>query len=423
MTRIRRFTWGALGVGALSVLAAACGSSSSTSSTSSSSAGAAPSSITIGTAYAASGEFASASVPELDGLKLWISLENAKGGVYVGAYHKRIPVKLVAYNDQSSPQTAGVLYNQLITQNKVNILVADFGSVLTAPAVSIAQAHHYLLFDQSGTGIPFFTPGNPYIVLCNLPVSSIWPDPLANFIIQKHINNVAIVYGENDFDGSQAETLKAKLTAAGVHIATYEAVPTTTTSYGTIISTLAAEHPGAVLEFGYQPNDTAFLQQVESSGVHFPMVFTVFPGQQLGLFESQLGKAGLAYTYTYGTNFYNNYTTVTEGLPTQAFLAKLQATYPSAVNTLGLLGYNTGLVIEAALRNATSLSQLALRNAVTKVSGSLRTVDGTFAINSEGAQVGELLPLAQLFPSGNTVTLKPVTLPAPSVASAVYPAP
>jgi branched-chain amino acid transport system substrate-binding protein len=422
--RARRFGLGALSLGALSLVAAACGSSSSSSTSSSSTSSSAPSQITIGTAYASSGSFATSSVPELDGLKLWISLENAKGGIYVGAYHKRIPVKLIALNDQSNPSTAGVLYNQLITQDKVNILVADFGSVLTAPAVTIAQAHHYLLFDQSGTGIPFFTPGNPYIVLCDLPVSSIWPDPLANFIIDHHIKNVAIVYGGNDFDGSQAETLHAKLMAAGVHLVAYEEVPTSTSSYSTIISSLAAQHPGAVLELGYQPNDTAFLQQLESSGVHFPMVFTVFPGQLLSLFESQLGKAGLQYTFTYGTNFFNTYTNVSEGLPTKAFLAKLSATYPSAVNTLGLLGYNTGLVIEAALRNATSLSQLALRNALTEVSGHLTTVDGTFAINSEGAQVGELLPLAQLFPgSGNAVELKPVTPPAPSIASAVYPAP
>ncbi|WP_366525864.1 ABC transporter substrate-binding protein, partial [Ferrimicrobium sp.] len=113
---------------------AACGSSSSSSTTSTSSA---PSAITIGTTYAGSGTYATSSIPELDGLKFWMTQENKKGGVYVGAYKKRIPVKLVDYNDLSSASTAATLYNQLITQDKVNILVADFGSVLTAPAVSL----------------------------------------------------------------------------------------------------------------------------------------------------------------------------------------------------------------------------------------------------------------------------------------------
>ena len=109
MMSYRRYRRGALSMAALGVLAAACGNAASASS--SAAASAALRAITIGTTYASTGSFSAISLPELDGLKLWISLENAKGGAYVGAYHRRIPLKLVAYNDQSNPQTAGVLYN------------------------------------------------------------------------------------------------------------------------------------------------------------------------------------------------------------------------------------------------------------------------------------------------------------------------
>ena len=406
----------------LGVVAAACGSGSSATSTSVTSSPA-PSQITVGTTYASSGSFAISSMAQYDGLKFWASDENAKGGVYVGAYKKRIPVKIVAYNDQSDPATAGVLYNQLVTQDKVNILTADFGSVLTAPAVSIAQAHKQLLFDQSGTGIPFFTPNNPYIVLCNLPESSIWPKILSSFLISKHINNVAILYGTNDFDASQATTLKTALAAGGINVAYYQGVPTSTSSYGTLLTSIAATHPGAVLELGYQPNDVSFLQAVQSSGIHFPMIFTVFPGQLLSLFQSDVGTAGLAYTYTYATNYFHNYTSVTEGLTSSQFISAITKQYPSANNTVGLLGYNTGLVVEATLKNATSLSQTALRSAAASVSGHLNTLDGNFKINSEGAQIGELLPLGQLVPSPTGAQVKVVYPASQAVASATYPMP
>ncbi len=414
------------GVLAMGVVAAACGSSASGSSGStgtSASAGAAPAQITIGTTYSGSGSFAVSSLAELGGLKFWISHENSKGGVYVGAYKKRIPVKLVSYNDQSDPATAGVLTNQLITQNHVNILTADFGSVLTAPAVSIAQAHHMVLFDQSGTGIPFFTPSNPYIVLCNLPVSSIWPTVLSNFLIAKHISNVAILYGTNDFDASQATTLQSKLTKAGIKVAYYQGIPTSTTSYGTLLNTIHATNPGAVLELGYQPNDVAFLQAVQSSGLHFPMVFTVFPGQLLSLFQQDVGTQGLAYTYTYATNYFHNYTSVNEGLTTSQFLAQIAKAAPQANNTVGLLGYNTGLVIQAVLKQAKSLSQTDIRAAATAVSGHLNTLDGNFVINSEGAQIGELLPLGQLVPSAGSAAMKVVYPSSQAQAKAVYPMP
>ncbi|MDB5656842.1 MAG: amino acid transporter substrate-binding protein, partial [Tardiphaga sp.] len=99
----------------------------------------APAEIKIGTLYASSGRYASISMPVHSGLKLWIEQKNAEGGVYVKAFDKKIPIKLVAYDDQSNTATASSLYNQLITQDKVDILVADSGSVLTAPAAVIAR--------------------------------------------------------------------------------------------------------------------------------------------------------------------------------------------------------------------------------------------------------------------------------------------
>ncbi len=408
----------------LGITLAACGSSSSSSSSGSgSSTPAAPAQITVGTTYSGSGAYATSSIPELDGLKFWIQQENAKGGVFVGAYDKRIPVKLVAYNDLSSATTAATQYNQLITQDKVNIFVADFGSVLTAPAVSLAEAHKVVLFDQTGTGIPFFTPQNKYIVLCDLPVSSIWPDVLAKFLISKQIKNIAVVYGTNDFDASQAATLKSDLAAAGINLSYYQGVPTSTTSYGTILQTISAQKPDAVLEFGYAANDTPFLQNVQSSGMHFKMVFTVFPGQLLGLFQQQVGNAGLQYTYTYGTNFYVNYPQVTEGLNSAAFQTDFAKAFPGQLNSLSLDGYNTGLVVQASLKNAKSLSQADIKAGAMAASGNLTTVDGKFVLNSEGAQTGELLPVAQLFPSSAGITLKSVYPASQATGTAVYPAP
>ncbi|EQD43204.1 extracellular ligand-binding receptor [mine drainage metagenome] len=190
----------AAGLGLLGLLVSACGAVTPA-------APKAPAAITVGTLYSGSGSFATSSLPQLAGLKFWISQENSKGGVYVGAYKKRIPVKLVTYNDQSDATTAATLYTQLITQNKVNILAADFGSVLTAPAVTIAEEHHQLLFDATATGTTLFSAANKYIVLTATPTSGIWPDPLIKFLLSEHVSRVAILYDSNDFAASQAATV------------------------------------------------------------------------------------------------------------------------------------------------------------------------------------------------------------------------
>src|SRR5581483_9714377 len=113
----------------------------------------APAEIKLGTLYASSGRYASISMPVHDGLKLWLEQKNAEGGVFVKAFNKKIPLKLVAYDDQSNTGTAATLYNQLITQDKVDLLVSDSGSVLTSVAVPIARDRKMFLFDQTGTEI------------------------------------------------------------------------------------------------------------------------------------------------------------------------------------------------------------------------------------------------------------------------------
>lgn len=418
MERVRIGIAGAAAA-ALAILTAACGSSASPSAAPSK----APSDITVGTLYSSSGSYATSSQPELAGLKFWISQENAKGGAYVGAYHKRIPLKLVTYNDQSSASTAAVQYNQLITQNKVNILVADFGSVLTAPAVTIAQEHKVLLFDPTGTAPSFFTPGNPYIVLTSLPTSAIWPDPLVAFIKHEGISKVAIVYCSNDFDASQAATTKAGLIKEGITPLAYEAVPTSTTSYGTIISTVAAKKPQAFLEFGYPTNDISFLQNLQSSGDHFNMVFTAFPGQLHALLEQNVGEKGLAYTISYGFPPQLTFSNVTEGMTTSQFDSAFGAASSTPINFLNVAGYNTGLVVQTALKNATSLSQTALRNAVASESGKLKTLDGAFQIGSDGAQAGELLPVSQMIPANGTTKIGMVYPASKANTTVTYPAP
>ena len=145
-------------------------------------------------------------------LKLWVDQKNAEGGVYVKAFDKKIPVKLVAYDDQSNTATASTLYNQLITQDKVDLLVADSGSVLTAPAVAIARDHKMFLFDQTGTGASFFSKDNPYIALMADPVSTVWPKPVADFISHDGpglgIKKIAILYATNEFTGTQANAFR-----------------------------------------------------------------------------------------------------------------------------------------------------------------------------------------------------------------------
>ncbi len=384
----------------------------------------APAEIKIGTLYASTGSFAVASQGQYEGLKFWAEGVNKDGGLFVKAYGKKIPVKIVAYDDQSSTSTATTLYNQLITQDKVDVLVADFGSVLTSVAVPLAAEHHMLLIDPTGSGANFFTKKTDYLADVSIPSSTVWPIPLAQYLLKQHIKRVAIVYDANDFDASQAETMKAQLAKGGVTPVYYHGVPTTESNYTVLLHTIKATNPEAVLEFGYPPNDIAFLRSLSQSGLHFNMTFTIFPGQLAALMKKNVGVDGLAYTYTYPTPPLVRYDKVDYGMNTAQFEKAFDAEFHKAPTFLDSAGYNTGLVMQYMLGKSPKFTQEGFHDALLNdMSGKVTTLLGPFKINANGAQLGQPLPVAQIVPDGKDIKFVVLYPEEHATGKAVYPAP
>ncbi|WP_345798438.1 ABC transporter substrate-binding protein [Castellaniella sp. MT123] len=392
----------------------------------------APPEIKIGTLYASSGPFAAISMPVYLGLKLWVGIENAQGGVMVKPYGKRIPIKLVAYDDQSNTATAATLYNQLITQDKVDILVSDSGSVLTSMAVPIAREHKMLLLDTTGTGGKFFAGDNPYIVLMSDPVSTIWPKYAADFLIHEGpklgIKKVALLYATNDYTTTQANAVRKMIqeSHAPLDIVYDKGVPTSTTNYTVLINAIQAAQPDAVVQMGYPDNDVAFLRNLHESGTHFKWLFDIYPGLETDHMLKTAGADSMKYVYTYATSSVVEYK-VEHGMNLPEFHQAWDKAYPDSKVSFGfnsVAGYTTGLIIENALASTKSMQQLDLRAAIFSLSGKLKTLDGTFKLDEHGAQVGEITPLAQLVPDGKGGLKFAIVYP-PEVATgkAVYPAP
>ncbi len=384
-------------------------------------------SITVGTLYAGSGSFALSSGYQLAGLKYWINQTNANGGLMLNSAGKKLPLKLVTYNDQSSTATAQTEYTNLITTNHVNILVSDFGSTLTAPAVAIAQEHHQLLFDPTASSPGFFTATNPYIVDLSILVSSQWPLVLAHYIISQksNITRVAILYLDQAFTTAQAQTLDSALVAAGITPVYYQSTSASSAAeYSTLLQSINATHPQAVLNFGYDTNDIAFFQALNANSMHFNFVFTIYAGLEYAVLNKQTPAGSLNYTYTYASPPDVQYSNVNLGPTTSSFVNSWTSAYGSGPNFNNIAGYNAGLLIGKTIETAGSLNQTALRQAANKLSGNTTTLEGPFVLNTtSGAQLGMPMDVMQYQPT--STGLRPVVIYPTDLATgtAVYPAP
>ena len=369
---------------------------------------AAPKEIRIGDLYASSGRFAAVSMSLHDGLLLWANQTNAAGGAYVGAYHKRIPVRLVSYNDQSNTATVATLTDQLITQDKVDVLVADFGSVLTSVSVPIAREHKMLLINPSGTGAPLFSKNNPYVALVAQPASTVAMRYVTAFLATEAkrgtIHRIAILYDTNDFSGAQATVLKEELQNSGapLKIVYDKGVPTSTSDYTLLITGLQAARPDFVFELGYPENDIAFLRGLQDTGTHFGGVFANFPGWEPDLVAKAAGVAADKGTFTFMPGMFLAYKT-TAGMTAAEFHAAWLKAYPDGKVAYGLnaaVGYVTGVAIDQMLAHAPNLSQLGLRQGLFAASGKLVTLQGPFQLAPDGEQIGEINAVGQVWPDG-----------------------
>src|SRR3954465_11493668 len=72
-------------------------------------------------------------------LQMWVEDVNKKGGLL------NRKVELIAYDDQSNPATTPGIYTKLLDVDKVDLLIAPYGTVPTAPIMPLVKQRQLLL--------------------------------------------------------------------------------------------------------------------------------------------------------------------------------------------------------------------------------------------------------------------------------------
>lgn len=103
--------------------------------------------IKIGFGMALSGPLAANGKMSLVAMQIWEDDINAKGGL-LGR-----PVKLVYYDDQSSPSQVPSIYSKLIDVDKVDLIVSGYASTQIAAAMPVAIQKNKLFVSLFGTGV------------------------------------------------------------------------------------------------------------------------------------------------------------------------------------------------------------------------------------------------------------------------------
>jgi branched-chain amino acid transport system substrate-binding protein len=101
--------------------------------------------LRLGFSMARTGMLANATPSQMNTYELWREQVNARGGMSVGGVKRK--VEFVVYDDQSKPEQAVRIYEKLITDDKVDLLLAPWG---TPFHISIAPVLEKFKFPMVG---------------------------------------------------------------------------------------------------------------------------------------------------------------------------------------------------------------------------------------------------------------------------------
>jgi branched-chain amino acid transport system substrate-binding protein len=243
--------------------------------------------IKIGFSMSLTGPLAANGKMSLVAMKIWEEDVNAAGGL-MGR-----PVKLIYYDDQSSPAQVPGIYTKLLDVDKVDFAVSAYASTQIAPAMPIMIQKKRLFISLFGTGINDEFNYDKYFSM--LPTGPT-PKPTYTkgfFEIAMAQNpkptSVAIAaadaeFGRNACDGARenAKNLNLKIT----YDRTY---PPSTTDFAPIVRAIQAGNPDLVVICSYPLDSVGMIKAINEIGFKPKMIGGAMVGLQATVFKTQLG--------------------------------------------------------------------------------------------------------------------------------------
>jgi branched-chain amino acid transport system substrate-binding protein len=207
----------------------------------------------IGVSLPLTGDFSQPGTQAQRGYEVWRDMINANGGL-LG--HQ---VELKITDDASNQDTVVSDYTRLITQDKVNLVLGTFSSLLNFPASAVAEKNGMLFVEPAGGAPKMFNRGFKYLFFAQPAIASAQPNVFVNWIkslpADKRPQTAAYATQDDPFTRPVIESMQTQLEALGVKTVYSKVYPAETANFQTVASAIAAKKPdlvaqGAVFEDG-----------------------------------------------------------------------------------------------------------------------------------------------------------------------------
>ena len=242
--------------------------------------------VRIGYAIARTGPWsAGAQVSQEPNYIMWAEQVNAAGGLSVKG--KKRKVELIGFDDRSDAETMVRTYEKLMTSDKVDLILAPWGTGANFAVMPLVQKHGYPMLAPTATGRKLLDMKNPYFfALLQQPDRMM--DALAEFLAARSVKTVAFIHVDELFGLEQAAALEKSLKAKNIQIIEKKSYPLGVKDLQPVLNDIKAKNPDAFVSLSYPPDTFLVTGQAKATGFN-PKVFYAAVGTAFPVYRDKMG--------------------------------------------------------------------------------------------------------------------------------------
>jgi branched-chain amino acid transport system substrate-binding protein len=232
--------------------------------------------IVIGQAWSLTGPYAEgAKAIGLPVYDLWIEQVNAEGGIFVQKYNKKLKLRLVRLDDESSDTKMVSLLEKLIVEEKVDMLLPPWGSNNFFAAAPVANNHKKVLIAGPAQGIKLkeLIGRLPYtFVVLNSPDTQM--PALADILVAAGVKKAAIGFVQDLYGIENSQVASTEMAQKGIDVAMLRSFPLGTKDFSALFTESREKNVEAFLAFTYPDETFAMTGQAKATGFNPKIFFT-----------------------------------------------------------------------------------------------------------------------------------------------------
>jgi branched-chain amino acid transport system substrate-binding protein len=333
--------------------------------------------IKIGASLPLTGDFSQPGGEAKRGYEIWQQLTNEGGGL-LGKQ-----VELTILDDASDQNTIVSDYNRLISQEKVDLLLGTFSSLLNLPASAVAEKNEMVYVEPAGGAPDMFTRGFTYLFFAQQATATHQGDLFSQYILSlpegERPTTAAYPTQDDPFAAPVIDGIRAQLEAGGIQTVYKTVYPPETTNFDTIASDIKASGAELVAHGAVFEDGIGMIRSFQKVGYNPSYFFETSAPSNSNQFSDAIGlqnTEGIFYAVSWHPD--------TDTPMNAEFVAAYKAKYDGAIPAEDAAdGFAAAQVLQAAVEATGGLDQAAIRDYLH--SNSVDTILGTLSWDETGA--------------------------------------